>query len=371
MMPLVSSISSSAASSPPASRQGSVSLDRAWILADDLTGACDAAVAFLKTGLSVRVWTGAQPSFSAPEAVQAVNTDSRALTLDEAEKAVSRSAAALGKGDRTLFFKKVDSTLRGPIAAELKAAQEGFGARAILFAPAFPAAGRTVRNGILEVEDISGRRDAIRIRDIFPRGTRDNVACVAGADGISLALERGKPVIVCDSGTQADLGALARAAQPHHGLLYAGSAGLAQAIAGLYASPVTPARIPEAKCTLVVCGTTHPVTELQIRHLDRRRFAGVELLYIRCEGGDEERVRAAFETVHFQAMVLTGGNAALLALRALGVHSLVLRGECALGIPWGVADGGIANGATVVTKSGGFGAASALNDILAMLAGRA
>jgi uncharacterized protein YgbK (DUF1537 family) len=67
--------------------------------------------------------------------------------------------------------------------------------------------------------------------------------------------------------------------------------------------------------------------------------------------------------------VLTGGDTALLALRALGVHSLVLRGEFAAGIPWAVAQGGLAQDRIIVTKSGGFGTATALNQILYALSG--
>lgn len=365
-MSFVSAIPEPAASSHPDLR-----LDRVWILADDLTGACDAGGAFLRMGLGVRVWLGPQSLFPVPESVQAVNTASRALEMEEAAHVVSSVAASLGKGDRTLFFKKVDSTLRGPVAAELKAAQEGFGARAILLAPAFPAEGRTVRDGILEVEDIGGRHDALHIRNIFPRDIQDSIANVAGADELEPALQRGKTVLLCDSQTQADLDRLARAAQRLQGMLYAGSAGLSQAIAGLYSPSGTPARIPGAQRTLLVCGTAHPVTQVQIRQLDRTRFAEVELLHVRCESGDEEQVRAAFQAIHPEALVLTGGDTALLALHALGVHSLVLRGECAPGIPWGMAEGGIANGTLVVTKSGGFGGEPALNDVLAMLEWRA
>lgn len=317
------------------------------------------------------MWIGARASFAAPETVQAVNTASRALSPNEAARAVSSAATALWSGDRTLFFKKIDSTLRGPIAAELNAAHQGLRTRAILLAPGFPAAGRTVRHGILEVEDISGRRETKRIRDLFPRSMDGSIAQLAGADEVAQALEGGKTVLIYDSMTQEDLDALARAAQPLRGLLYAGSAGLAQAIAGPYASCVPPTRIPGATRTLVVCGTSHPVTELQLKHLDHRRFAAVEVLRIRCENGDEERIRAAFEAVNPQAIVLTGGDTALLALRSLGVHSLVLRGECTPGIPCGSAEGGTADGITIATKSGGFGGISALNEVLEMLTGRA
>ena len=54
--------------------------ERTYIVADDLTGACDSAAAFLRAGLAVRVWLGDKALFPASEPVQAFNTDSRALT---------------------------------------------------------------------------------------------------------------------------------------------------------------------------------------------------------------------------------------------------------------------------------------------------
>jgi uncharacterized protein YgbK (DUF1537 family) len=83
------------------------------------------------------------------------------------------------------------------------------------------------------------------------------------------------------------------------------------------------------------------------------------------------RIRSAFQSHAPQALILTGGETAQLAVRALAAHSFILQGEFAPGIPWGTMQGGEAHGCTVVTKSGGFGLPSAFNDILAALRGRA
>src|SRR5579862_6596675 len=110
---------------------------RIVVLADDLTGACDAGVAFLKAGHTVRVWFGTSVQFSAPESVQAFNTNSRSLSSGSAAHAVSAAAAALGSDSNSLFFKKVDSAARGPLAAEILAAHRALKTHAVLFAPAF------------------------------------------------------------------------------------------------------------------------------------------------------------------------------------------------------------------------------------------
>jgi uncharacterized protein YgbK (DUF1537 family) len=346
---------------------------RVCLLADDLTGACDAGAAFLAAGHRVRVWLGERALFAASEPVQAINTASRALPADEAAEAVARAAKAMRTGADALLFKKIDSAGRGPIAAELLAAQQALDARAILFAPAFPAAGRTVRDGILEIRDASGQAARVNLRELFSSEWRGATAAVSNAGEVAAVIESGKTILLCDSTTQDDLNALAQAAKPFAGLLYAGSAGLARAIANLRGTFERPVVRTAAARTLVVVGSPHPVTKLQLEELESaaHRREQVQIVRVECEAGDDEAIRAAFHALEPEALILTGGDTALFAGRALGAHSILLQGEFAAGIPWGTLDGGMAHGRVVVTKSGGFGSASALNDLIAHLSGAA
>jgi uncharacterized protein YgbK (DUF1537 family) len=184
-------------------------------------------------------------------------------------------------------------------------------------------------------------------------------------------LQSGKTILVCDSANQADLDSLVHVAQGLPGLLYAGSAGLAHALARLNLVRQPTALVPPAERTLIIAGSPHPATKLQLESLEHDRFAGVRLLRIGLPIAAEARVRAAFHSHAPQALVLTGGETAMLAVRALEAHSFILQGEIAPGIPWGFVQGGVAHGCTVVTKSGGFGAPTAFNDILAALQGPA
>lgn len=365
---------------------------RIRVLADDLTGACDASVAFCVAGHKVRVWLAEKALFEAAEPVQAFNTASRAMPAGEAAAAVARAAAAMECDDRTIRFKKIDSAGRGPIAAELCAARQAFGAQAILLAPGFPAAGRTVRDGILEVRnlevrnfdvhDFSVQRESanlrVDLRALFPAAMHGEIALIARADQVGPALEAGKTALVCDSTTQEELNALACVGQQFNGLLYAGSAGLARAIAQLHQVAAQPATRPEALRALVIAGTPHPVTQLQLEQLEKHIQADaaparvrVEILRIACGAGDEARICDAFHALEPDALVLTGGDTALFAAQTLGAHSILLQGEFAAGIPYGTIEGGDAHGRTVVTKSGGFGSASTLNDLVAYLSGAA
>lgn len=345
---------------------------RIHLYADDLTGACDAAAAFLPAGHSARIWLGSKALWPTQESLQAFNTDSRSLPPQEAARAVEAAIASDKPADDCLLFKKVDSAARGPLAAELLAAHRALGTRAILLAPAFPAAGRTVRQGDLLVEDATGQQVRINLTSLFPAEVQPSIALVAHPTELGAALDSGKTLLVCDSATLADLEALARAAQNLPGLLYAGSAGLAHALAGLWpAHPSAP--LPTAARTLVIAGTPHPLTQMQLEQLARHSLTAPDsacrVLRIRCESGDAEHIRAEFDRYSPQVLILTGGETALLALRSLDAHSLLLGGEFAPGIPWGRIQGGMAEGCIAFTKSGGFGAPAVLSDILAVLSG--
>lgn len=344
---------------------------RLVLLSDDLAGACDAGAAFLIAGRAVRVWFGTSVLYSAPESVQAFNTDSQSLSFRRAARVVSKAVAALGSDPDALFFKKVDSAARGPVAAEVLAAHRVLSTQAILFAPAFPSAGRVVSDGLLEIRDATGQTKSVRLASLFPLTERHRIGLVSSPSELAPMLQSGKTILVCDSATQADLDSLARAAQPLPGLLYAGSAGLAQALAGLNLVQQPAAIVPPAERTLIIAGSPHPATKLQLQLIDHNRFGGVRLLRLGLSIGAEGRIRDAYGSHAPQALVLTGSETAMLAVRALEAHSFVLQGELAPGIPWGLVQGGAAHGCVVVTKSGGYGPPTAFNDILAAFQAKA
>ena len=344
--------------------------DYIYLFADDLTGACDAAAAFLPAGYSVRIWMGPKALRATPELVQAFNTNSRSLAPKAAGLAVTLAMAGLTVEPHSLFFKKIDSSARGSLATELLAAHRVLATHAVLVAPSFPAAGRTVRDGILEIQDTSGQHSQLPLASLFPAESGGKVAVIHHPDELAEALGAGKSILLCDAVTQGDLEALARAASGLSNLLYAGSAGLAQALASLFSVHVPPKPLPVSARILIVTGSSHAVTKLQLDHLAVSHPAA-HVLRIGCEAGDEACIRAEFQRLDPQALILTGGDTALRAVRALEAHSFILHGEFAPGIPWGIVQGGAAEGRIVITKSGGFGAPTAFSDILNALSGLA
>jgi uncharacterized protein YgbK (DUF1537 family) len=82
-------------------------------------------------------------------------------------------------------------------------------------------------------------------------------------------------------------------------------------------------------------------------------------------------VRDILSTTSVSGLAIVGGDTAQAVLRALRASGLVLAGEVAPGIPYGrLLDGPFA-GLPTITKAGGFGADTALEDCLKFLQSRA
>jgi D-threonate/D-erythronate kinase len=364
---------------------------RIFILADDLTGACDSGAAFLAGGRSVRVVLDVSGLDAERllltedddcETVWAFTTETRNLPPEEAGEVVAASMAALHPVSQdALLFKKIDSAARGHLGVEIMAALRHSGAALALIAPGFPGAGRTVQSGILNVCDWSGQDAMISLRDLFPDVDANAIDVLpAGSEqqleqGIMRAVANGTRILLCDSNTQADLERLAavalRVQQP---LLWAGSAGLAHALAGTLPAPRATIALPSARRhgrTLLFVGTRHSVTSLQVSHLERESGTTNRAIHRIQHGAPlEQEVVAAFAAQPVSALVLTGGGTAAFVLRTLGASSIVLAGQLALGIPWGFIEGGLADGCIVITKSGGFGEHDALLQAFEFCEGR-
>jgi D-threonate/D-erythronate kinase len=338
------------------------------LIADDLTGACDAAAAFLP-GNSVRVWLDSADHGDSPDRVQAFNTNSRGLCPTDAAKAVFECARRCSH--QAMLFKKIDSAARGSIAVEVLAAKAAWGADMILLAPSFPAQGRIVRGGILHTHYSSGEHDQIQLKQLFPSEFHPDIALPNAPADLSAALAAGKKIAICNAETDEDLRNIARAAALLPGrILYAGSSGLARAIASVnkVGESQPEALLPISSQFFLIVGTQHPVTRLQLEDLKQSQIEA-NLLVIRCHDDDADTIRSRLSRLNPQAIILTGGDTAQFALTSVGARSIRLRGEIAEGIPWGVIDGGLANERLVVTKSGGFGTSNALRQILGRLLG--
>lgn len=121
------------------------------VIADDLTGANDTGVQFLSENESVVVIVDSASANTvntrsdSPTVV--VNTNTRFLSAEEAFTEVQNSVRKYSVLKPAEIFKKIDSTLRGNIGAEIDAVMKVSGYRIACVAPAAPRNGRTIING--------------------------------------------------------------------------------------------------------------------------------------------------------------------------------------------------------------------------------
>jgi uncharacterized protein YgbK (DUF1537 family) len=153
--------------------------ERFCVIADDLTGAMDTGVGLAQAGLSA-VITFSSTTQIASDAV-VVTTDSRAESASEAYRRVK----AAGERFRDYFiYKKVDSTLRGNVAAELQALLDVTAAPHAVMCPAFPAIKRTVVNGILLVDGVPVHQTSFSRDPVSPVTRSDIIELLRAGSGI-------------------------------------------------------------------------------------------------------------------------------------------------------------------------------------------
>src|SRR5262245_47420294 len=125
------------------------------IIADDLSGATDSAVACAERALDTVVALVDASDNGSAEAI-AFDADTRRRSTDAAATETARLVRSHANMNGGLLFKKIDSTLRGHIGAEiaalLSARQGTTGSPSrlrtiVVLAPAFPALGRTTVQG--------------------------------------------------------------------------------------------------------------------------------------------------------------------------------------------------------------------------------
>ncbi|MCW9461164.1 D-threonate kinase [Klebsiella michiganensis] len=119
------------------------------VIADDFTGSNDTGVQLAKKGARTEVMLTPDQKPSRRADVLVINTESRAMPAAEAGKAVAQALAPWCDGDaRPLVYKKIDSTFRGNVGAEVTAAMRAANRKLAVIAAAIPAAGRTTRDGL-------------------------------------------------------------------------------------------------------------------------------------------------------------------------------------------------------------------------------
>lgn len=380
------------------------------MLADDLTGACDAGVQFAAQGFSSVVRLDPKLEEAASCDLLVVTTNSRNDQTETARAKVARACQELISEGREVIYKKIDSTLRGNVAAEIETVMETCGYSLALVAPAFPAAGRKVAEGLLHV---AGSNAGIHVPTLLRQQGMENVLHFGRAtlemnsppvtERLKKISAAGKAAITFDAETDDDLAAIARAGIElrSHALL-AGSAGLASAVSRLLAeksgesnAPRSSSAPPEKRAgpVLLILGSTNPVTKAQVEYLAQNRPVKIvtpgadslreavmasrqdRTLLVRLDPAREDSKRLeeflrALVRSPLGGVTLSGGDTAWTVCRAFAARGIALEREVLPGIPCGRFIGGLADGTAVVTKAGGFGSEDALAAIVDFLTQR-
>ena len=344
------------------------------IVADDLTGACDTGALFAgRAPVPVTVW----PRRAVEAAVRVIDTETRTVAAAEAAERVSVVAT---RGRTGAWFKKIDSTLRGPIGPEVDALMRAIGVTSAVVCPAFPAQRRVVLDRVLLVAGVPVGETPIARDAQFPGGTSSVVDLLrpqldralawvpidqlrTGPIALAARLRRlSGTVVIADAETDADLDALAEAALAvAPAPLLVGSAGLAHALAARLGLLPERAELPTGSRWLVVAGSVHPATRRQIREA---RAAGLSVLATpeRAAGDGAEAIArlidqaiAALQRETWDLVVVTGGETAVALWTALGAERIDLVGAPAPGLAFGQLRVPGRDPLPLLTKAGGFG----------------
>lgn len=353
------------------------------LLADDLTGALDTAGELVGLVGPVPVfWHGAIPAMLPASA--GLDSGTRELAAGPAAAVVSGLVKDLvGAG---IAYKKVDSLLRGPTLAELAACMRGGQWRHCALAPAFPYQGRVTRGGVQQARDGEGRWAAVG-GDIVAMLRGEGVDAHAGRYDADLL----PGVSVFDAESDGDLRRVAAVVRRWPGpVLWCGSGGLAQALAGDAEAPAL-AVLPSP--VLGLFGSDQTVTAgqlaacapywVRLRHggvdgaeVERRLAAdGVALASVNLPPGMGRAEAAGLIVAELGRLTRSMGSPGTLLVAggetlrglcvSLGVRSLEVQGRIVPGLPWSIMRGARWDGVTVVSKSGAFGQRTLLRDLLA------
>lgn len=383
------------------------------IIADDLTGALDTGVPFANNGLSVRVYLSPQVKDGFDEAcdVLIACTRSRHVPARQALDLV-RDAFAAQSGRFSCYFKKLDSTLRGNLGAELEGMAMALTPCRIHLLNAFPAAGRTTVGGKQYLQGVPLDQTAFARDPFNPVQSVDILETIKSQSG----LFRVHPefVKIYDAQTDDDIMRVIESLNAHGELrTLAGCAGLAAGLAQLWQKTPTERREWRLHGSpLTLCGSINPIVTTQVAYA-REHGMRVETLPDSFLRGDKQqelvdarrlselhkrqpliiltprpapqpeiasrdgvrmaqamgRLYAALLQTGFEApMLIVGGDTLEACVDAIGCRSLVPRGEPLPGTVLFELD---VHGSVyrLLSRAGGFGAPSALVDLFALMKG--
>ncbi|MDU7868981.1 MAG: four-carbon acid sugar kinase family protein, partial [Pantoea sp.] len=267
--------------------------NKVLVLADDFTGANDAGVSLAETGMRAEVAFTA--SYQGEAQALILNSDSRAQPAAEAARRITHLLqAVLPRFQPRWTVKKIDSTLRGNLGAELEATMRALNCAVAVLAPAFPAAGRVTRRGLCYVHGVPVNETEFETDPKTPVSSADIAVVVAqqsdvlcrGTTVAGLAAELEQTVetprvLIVDAEENQQLDAIiATVAVCEQRVLLVGAAGLCDALARRLAA------VPRGPL-LAIVGSMSEIAQQQVARLEAHsRVVRVEIDVAKAFGGD-------------------------------------------------------------------------------------
>ncbi|MFC2062290.1 four-carbon acid sugar kinase family protein [Elusimicrobiota bacterium] len=237
---------------------------RIGVLADDLTGAGDVGVQFADRGLKVKLNISVDIVKEIPSDTEVwiINTHSRGDKETKAAKKVKKALGFLKKWKAEYYYKKIDSTLRGPVGNELEAMLEELDIDNIPFCAAFPDMGRTTIESVHYVLGIPVG-ESVYSRDPEAPVRESNIKKLLASQ-----MEHPEKIEAKDAATNDDLEKISRECS---GKVFAGAAAWAGKLADRWLSSArkiqTVAFTPGS--VLIVSGSLNPLSLEQIKHWEK------------------------------------------------------------------------------------------------------
>lgn len=259
---------------------------KAAVIADDLTGGNAAGILLKKKGLDAVTYlnSGAECD-DAPCCI--FSTNSRGLEKQEAYDSVYRVTKALYGSGTQFFSKRIDSTMRGNVGAEIDGMLDALGSDVMaVCTPAYPDSGRTVEQGRLYVnqvlladsalaDDPKSRIAESRVSRVIQSQSVRKVWELAGdetagtaeeiSEKMDEAFKNGYRILVCDAKNNEDLEKMAQAIAVNSHRIITADPGVLTALTAGIVFGIQPAM--SGHKVLAVVGSVNPAVKRQLETL--------------------------------------------------------------------------------------------------------
>lgn len=351
---------------------------RIGILTDDLTGGGDIGVQFADKGLKVKLSIDIDAIKDIPSGTEVwiINTNSRSDSPVKAAKKVTKAAEYLKSWNADYFYKKVDSTLRGPIGAELQALIDSLDIESLPFCAAYPDMGRVT---IDSIHYVHGQKitDSSYGSDINAPVTESNIKIL-----LEKQMETPQKVDVKDA---ANNNGLVSICKERKGKVFAGAAAWAGYLLDEWIT--TPRKVQNVVFSpgpvMLVSGSLNPVSLRQKKYWEEtgkfimdlnseKKYPDDDLLVTTVEKETASSIKklmkialSLWSTGKWDRVILNGGDTAYRFMKGLGDNEL----EIIKSVSPGIALAKHMNN-FVILKPGGYGEDDMFIKLVRLLGGK-